>query len=265
MSLADIAPLIAPAPIGPYGKWSIVAHRNLCLGPPGHKHISGGAAFASVIAALEVETGRPLIHAAAQFLSSAKVDQPFEIVTRKIKSGRSISQVMAAIDVEGEDVANVTAALGQREDQGHSTWEIAPDLPPPDASPPVPFVRMDDSDLHSLLDMRLALDPRANPAGRACFWVRTGMTMPVPSALLALVADYLPEAIHMNIGRRAGAVSLDNVIRLVRRAATEWLLCDIQLSAVSAGIFHGRIAIFDDGGSLLATGAQSGVVRIFAD
>jgi acyl-CoA thioesterase len=260
--LADVAALIDPAPTGQEPLWRMTAHRHLCLGPPGHKHISGGATLASVISALEAETGRPLIQASAQFLSSAKAGGSFEIAIRAVESGRSISQALAAIVVAGDDVAHVTAALGEREEIGPFSWEVAPALPKPDDCPSIPFVRLDDGDLHSHLDMRLALDPRGNPTGRACFWVRTGMTTPISSALLALVADYLPEAIHMNINQRAGAVSLDNVIRIVRREATDWLLCDIQLSGVSSGMFHGRIAIFGNDGTLLATGGQSGVVQI---
>lgn len=265
MSLADIVPLIDPMSDGPNGIWRMTAHRHLCLGPIGHKHISGGAALASAITALEAETARPLICASAQFLSSAKAGESFEIAIREIKRGRSISQALAVIVGTDGDAARVTAALGQRDEIGHFVWEIAPVVPPPDACLPVPFVRKDPSDLHSHLDMRLALDPRISPMGRACFWVRTGIKTTLPSTLLALVADYLPEAIHMNIDRRAGAVSLDNVIRIVRLDATDWLLCDIQLSAISAGVFHGRIAIFGEDRNLRATGAQSGAVQILSD
>jgi acyl-CoA thioesterase II len=265
MSLADIVSLIDPKPTDQADIWCMTAHRHLCLGPPGRKHISGGAALASVVTVLEAATERPLIQASVQFLSSAQADQIFTIEIRAMKAGRSISQALAAIVVDGQDVAYVTAALGARDEIGPFAWEVAPAVPPPEACAPIPFVRNDPGDLHSHLDMRLALDPVINPMGRACFWIRTGMTEPVPSAILALVADYLPEAIHMNIGQRAGAVSLDNVIRLVRREATDWLLCDIQLGAVSAGLFHGRIAVFTQDGQLLATGGQSGAVMLLRD
>jgi acyl-CoA thioesterase II len=126
----------------------------------------------------------------------------------------------------------------------------------------VPFVRIDDGDLQSRLDIRLAGDPRANPAGHAQFWIGYDGEGPVPAAFLAVIADYLPEAIQMNIGRCADAVSLDNVIRIITRTATPWLLCDIQLEAISNGLFHGRMAIYAQDGTLLATASQSGVVRL---
>jgi acyl-CoA thioesterase II len=262
MTMADINALIDPFPSGQHGKWHMTAHRNLCLGPPEGKHLSGGAALASAVAALEAETGRPLIQASAQFLSSPAAGDRFDIEIRTMKAGRSIIQAQIAIVVAGNDAANITAALGARDEIGLFAWEIAPSVPSPEACPPFPFVRKDDGDLHSHLDMRLALDPRSSPTGRACFWIKTDAAAVIPATLLALIADYLPEAIHMNIGQRAGAVSLDNVIRIVRYMATPWLLCDIQLSAISSGLFHGRIAIFAEDGTLLATGGQSGVVRL---
>jgi acyl-CoA thioesterase II len=265
MTIADVTALIDPVPSGQHGKWHMTAHRNLCLGPPNGKHLSGGAALASAVAALEAETGRPLIQASAQFLSSPAAGDRFDIEIRTIKAGRSITQAQIAIVVAGNDAAYITATLGARDEIGPFTWETAPVIASPDACPPVPFVRKDDGDLHSQLEMRLALDPRENPTGLACFWVKADAAGVIPAKLLALIADYLPEAIHMNIGQRAGAVSLDNVIRIVRCTATPWLLCDIQLSAISKGLFHGRIAIFAQDGTLLATGGQSGVVQLLRE
>lgn len=265
MAMSDIMQLVDPVPGGQHGIWRMTAHRNLCLGPPDGKHISGGATLASAVAALEAETGRPLILASAQFLSSPAAGDQFDIEIRAMKAGRSISQAQVAVVVAGQAVAHVTAALGVRDEIGPFTWDIAPAVPTPGDCPSVPFVRRDDGDLHSHLDMRLALDPRVSSNGRACFWVKTDATSAIPAALLALIADYLPEAIHMNIGQRAGAVSLDNIVRIVGREATPWLLCDIQLSAVSAGLFHGRMAIFTQAGALLATAGQSGVVRLMPE
>jgi acyl-CoA thioesterase II len=263
MSATAIMALIDPQPTEAPNHWQMTAHRNLCLGPAGSKHISGGASLASVVETMERATGRPLIQAHAQFLAVPAAGTDFVIDLRCINQGRSITQVQAAIIADDADRAIIAATLGARGDSGSFTWERAEPPCRPDTAPPVPFVRLDDGDLHSRLDMRLALDPRYNPTGRAMFWVRAPDASPVPAAFLALIADYLPEAIHMNIGRPAGAVSLDNSIRIIRRVATPWLLCDIQLSAIADGLFHGRMAIFTEDGALVATASQSGVVRLF--
>ncbi len=262
MSAAYIMTLINPAPTGIERRWRMTAHRNLCLGPPEGKHLSGGSALASVVALLEHETERPLIQASAQFLASPTTNSLFEIILTRLQSGRSLSQAAASIMIEGKEAAIITASLGSRPSFGEFIWAVAPAVPPPETCPPVPFVRMDEGDLHSQLDIRLAGDPRVNPNGRAQFWIGYDGEGLVPAPFLTMIADYLPEAIHMNIGRRAGAVSPDNVIRIVARAATPWLLCDIRLDAISNGLFHGRMAIYAQDGALLASANQSGVVRL---
>jgi acyl-CoA thioesterase II len=262
MSAAQILSLINPVPTGVEGRWRIAAHRNLCLGPPDGKHLSGGSALASVVALLELETQRPLIQASAQFLASPAADSIFEMALTRLQSGRSISQAAASIIIDGKEAAIITASLGSRPSVGDFAWATAPEVPKPEYCPPVPFVRIDQGDLHSHLDIRLAGDPRPNPAGHAIFWIGYDGEGPVPAAFLTMIADYLPEAIHMNIGRRAGAVSLDNVIRVFKRPATSWLLCDSKLDAINDGLFHGKMAIYVQDGTLLATASQSGVVRL---
>jgi acyl-CoA thioesterase II len=124
-----------------------------------------------------------------------------------------------------------------------------------------------DGDLHRHLDMRLALDPaeegNGKVRGRMAFWVRTPEGGgPAPAAFLTLIADYLPEAINRSIGKPAGAISLDNSIRMLRRAETDWLLCVTQLGAIHDGLFHGRMTLFDEAGRVLAFAEQSGVLRV---
>jgi acyl-CoA thioesterase II len=259
-SFADLIGLIAPQLSDAPGTWTMIAHRNLCLGPPGAKHLSGGSALASAIAALQAETGKPLIQANAQFLSSPLVGQSMSITTSIAKAGRSIAQASARLVCDGQDCAMVTATLGSRDDIHPHIWANAPAVSDPETCPPVPFVRIEDGDLHSQIGMRLAHDPRGNPQGRAVFWVRTDPTIRLTAPALALIADYLPEAIHMNLGRPTGAISLDNNIRIINHIATPWLLCDIQLSAIASGLFHGRMQLFSMDGVLLAIGEQSGVI-----
>jgi acyl-CoA thioesterase II len=258
---ADIMALIAPKAGAATDTWTMTAHRNLCLGPSGAKHLSGGSALASAVSVLEAQTGMPLIQANAQFLSSPLAGQAFEIEACIAKAGRSIVQASARLVSDDQVMAHITATLGSRDDLHPHVWVSAPSVPNPESCPPVPFVRIEDGDLHNRLDMRLALDPRGAPQGRACFWVRTDPDAPLAAPGLVLIADYLPEALHMNLGRPAGAVSLDNSIRIMNRVTTPWLLCDIHLSAIASGLFHGRMQMFSESGQLLAIGEQSGVVR----
>ncbi len=242
--------------------WALRVDRNLCLGPPQFKHMSGGACTAAMISAMEQEIGKPVIQAATQFLFSPKAEEIASITVDVGRTGRSICQAQASLSVGSETTATLSAMLGTKRDIGSFAWAKFENAEIPDNCPRIPFVREDPGDLHSHLDMRLAETPGS---GGMRFWVKTPDNfLEKASAFLALIADYLPEAIHFNIGQSAGAVSLDNSVRIVRHEATDWLLCHTQLLSISDGIFHGHMNLFADNGSLLATASQSGVVRLSA-
>lgn len=260
MTTDDILALLAPRDA------SMSAHRALCVGPPGAKHMSGGACFATLLAALEAEHQRPVIQASAQFIAAPAEGTPASVTTHTLMSGRSVALARAALQVDGADRVHVQASLGSRPDIGTHGWTEMPDVPDPEQCGPIPFVREDAGDLHTHLDMRLATDfEREGAHGQMAFWIKAPEAASdgtLPSAFLALAADYLPESIHFNIGRPAGATSLDNTLRIIARPATEWVLCVTQLDAIEAGLFHGRMALHARDGALIATAAQSGVVRL---
>jgi acyl-CoA thioesterase II len=259
-TLARVTPTRAADP----GVWSLAVDRRACLGPPNGKHLSGGACTSTLIAALEAETAKPLIQASAQFTGAPPADATAQIETHVVQAGKSISLARATMRGPAGEACALLGSFGARPETGRFDWETPPLAPAPETCGRIPFVREDADDLHAQLDMRLALDERASPSGRLVFWVRAPGNFPeVASRFLALVADYVPEAIHFNIGRPAGAVSLDNTVRIVARTATPWLMCETRLSGINAGLFHGRMTIFTEAGEVLATASQSGVVRLF--
>jgi acyl-CoA thioesterase II len=257
---AILAKLCAAQAIGE-NCWQMHVDRSLCLGPPDGKHMSGGSCLAAIVQLLEDATGQPLIQASAQFLRAPPAGSDAEIVLVDLRQGRSISQASAIMRHDGAEAVRVLATLGARPSTGDHDWLIAPDVPAPDACPRLPFIRQDDGDLHTHLDMRLAIDPAEERKGRMAFWVRAPGG-PIVAAFLTLIADYLPEAINRSIGKPAGAISLDNSIRILARSNTDWLLCVTQLSAIHDGLFNGRMTIFDEAGQTLAMAEQSGVVRV---
>jgi acyl-CoA thioesterase II len=238
-----------------------VAHRTLSLGPPNRKHLSGGSTLAIAIGVLEKATHRPLVQAHAQFVAAPPCGSEFHVRIDTLRPGKSIAVARCTVFTEHGDAAYVSASLGQRDDLGTFSWAMMPEVPAPDVCPPVPFIRKDPDDLHSHLDIRLALDPRHDPKGHVCFWVKTPSNSNLTTAFVALIADYLPESIHMNTGQPFGASSLDNMVRIISLTHCDWLLCNIHLDAIASGLFHGHMEIFADDGALVAVASQSGVVQ----
>jgi acyl-CoA thioesterase II len=238
------------------GHDAFVVPRALCLGPPQAKHLSGGAGFGFAIAAMERLTGQPLISATASFTGGLQEGDRAKINAQITKAGRNIQ--FASAQIESDDLARVSAAgsFGAADTTPSVQWRWKPDAPPPLECEPLKFVRADPGDLHTHLDVRLALRPGD---GRLQLWIRPNCR--ITSSVLAAIGDYVPEALHWNLGRRVGATSLDNAIRIFGLAPCEWLFCQTQLTAVANGRFHGEMTIFAEDGSLRALAAQSGLVR----
>jgi acyl-CoA thioesterase II len=244
--------------------YQLTVSRDHCLGPQGGKHMSGGSCHGAMLAALEDATGRQIIQSSCQFIATPTPDTEVNVFVEIMRAGRSVTIAQALMIGANGLAANVIATLGDlgTANAPEAVWRHMPNVPSPKTCARVPFVREDIGDLQSLLDFRLAEQPLS---GELKMWVRVhavkGMAT---SATLAMLADYLPEALHFNLGRRVGAVSLDNSIRVVASAPCRWLLCHVRLAHVQDHRFHGDITLFNEVGDLLAIGSQSGLVRELA-
>ena len=85
---------------------------------------------------------------------------------------------------------------------------------------------------------------------------------PIDSAMLAILADFVPSGVGNALGRNAGGNSLDNTLRIRRITPTEWVLCDIRIVGVHGGFAHGAMHLFAQSGDLMATASQSLIVRV---
>lgn len=73
------------------------------------------------------------------------------------------------------------------------------------------------------------------------------------------------ESIMQALGIPAGGNSLDNTLRVAKLVQTEWVLCDVQMHAISHGFGHGLVHLWAEDGTLLATASQSCIVRTWSD
>lgn len=255
----------------PY-RWYLPVEDRLCVGPPGQKFLFGGVGLGAAITALERTTGRPCVWATSQYLSFANPPSIIDIDVRSPVVGKNITQARVLAHVKEREIFTTNAAVGERDsDQSHQ-WIAMPDVPPPDDCPPMPRFDETSEDLHAFLDMRVAqgrYSPRRqieggrSQDGRVVLWGRSKTGAPVDSAMLAIINDFVPSGTSHALGLPAGANSLDNTLRIRKIVETEWVCCDIQIEGVHNGFVHGRSAMFADDGTLMATGSQSGIIRIF--
>jgi acyl-CoA thioesterase len=170
--------------------------------------------------------------------------------------------------VDGEEILTVNAALGYRPDQPIATWAQPPTVPPPLASPARPIIDEHRGTLIDRIETRLALGRQGDELdgthahhGRSALWCRMPGGLDPSSASLAVLGDFMPSGIGFALGVNGGGTSLDNTIRVLHLAPTEWVLCDIEVYGVANGYGHGRAHLWAEDGTLLGTASQSVVVR----
>ncbi len=252
-------------------RWYLPVTPNVTVGPPGKAFLFGGAGMSAAIRAMEQTCQRPVIWATAQYLSFARTDSIVDFDVREVTRGNTISQVRVAAHIGDQEILTVNAALGYREGASDQ-WRKAPAVPPPDECQPVKHWRGGGESIHARFETRLAsgrypsqkIEGGRSDDGRLVTWVRSRQGLVATSDLLAVIADFVPQATSHALGYHAGGNSLDNTVRFGRITPTDWILCDIRIEAIENAITHGSIHLFSPDGVLMATCSQSLILRVHA-
>ena len=270
-------PFIPVEPTERPGHYRLIVPKNLCVGLPDRLFMFGGVGLASALAAVEHFTGRPTVWAAAQYLSYAKPGTELDLEVIVPVAGKFNSQarvITRARNPDGSDqeIIAVNAALGSRPDSPHLQWAEMPAVPPPEDCREMQIRwQRDPDDMNSQWERRIAYGSFGRERGTeppskdgiSRLWVRpSNPDLPIDRLVLAVMADFLPAGVGNALGANAGGNSLDNTIRYMNFVPTEWVLADIRIHAVHAGFAHGRVHLFAQDGTLLATASQSLIVRI---
>lgn len=251
----------------PY-RWALPVTPGLCTGGG---FLFGGCGLGAAIEALEGTTGRPVVWAAAQYLSYANPPSVVDIDVVVAVNGHQITQARAVGHVADREVFTVNAALGDRPLEHSGQWESMPLVQPPDDSPPRAYRKRVDDSIMQRLDVRLAagrdvLDLDGTPGDGTCsLWARMPELLDVSTAALGILGDYVPFGVGQTLGLPAGGNSLDNTLRVYRVVPTEWVLLDVQVHAIQHGFAHGRVHLWAEDGTLMATASQSCIVRFWRD
>jgi acyl-CoA thioesterase-2 len=241
----------------------------VCVGPPAERFMLGGVGLAAAIRVMEQRGQRSIAWATAQFVSFARASRIVDLEFARVRSGQRLTQATVTARAEGELLFHVSGALVAKGKASSQDWISAPDVPTPDECPEGLHWRADDGGLHGRLEIRVAKgrygrDRIGAPEsdGRLILWVRSREPVALDCALLAVVADLLPNGIGNALGLNAGGSSLDNTIRIIRLTPTKWILAEISIQTLDSGLGHGDVRMFAEDGCLLAVASQSLIVRI---
>lgn len=225
-----------------------------CIGPPASQFMMGGVGLASMIAAMESITGRPLISATSQYLSLVRNGDVLHIDVELPSVGRTVSQARAIARVGERDVAFASAALGARTAEPDTQFVAMPEVPPPEDCKLVPLEFPELDNLYAVLRKRRAFV--SDLAGHSATWIGPVDGYDMTSALLAMIADFPPGTFH----RTRGSASLDNNVRVLQRHPCRWILLEVQMAGIASGMMHAVTRLFAEDGTLLAVAGQSAAV-----
>jgi acyl-CoA thioesterase II len=241
----------------------------VCVGPPAERFMLGGVGLAAAIQAMERRCQRSIAWATAQFVSFARAPQIVDLEFTPLRWGQRLTQAMVIARSESQLLFHVSGALVAKGENSSRDWISAPDVRAPDECPEGMHWRADDDGLHGRLEIRVAKgrygrDRIGAPEsdGRLIIWVRPREPAAIDCALLAVIADLLPNGIGNALGLNAGGSSLDNTIRIIRLTQTKWILVEISIQALDSGLGHGGVRIYAEDGRLMALASQSLIVRI---
>ncbi len=262
-------PFIPLEPTADPLRFRLLVERELCVGPEHHVFMFGGVGLACAVEAAKRVTGRELIWATAQYLSYARPGSVLDVDVRLPVQGHNVTQAVINLHCGDDVIISATAALGERPGNPAHQWFDLPALPRPEDCIEWAAWNNQAGTLMRRLEIRVAPDSaalrprdgRPDPSGRMQMWMRTRTGAPVNATLLALLGDFVPTGAGVALGLQGGGNSLDNTLRLRAVVPTEWVLCDIQMSAADRGFAHGHLRLFAEDGTLMATASQSLVLR----
>ena len=242
-----------PKPTEDPNRFCLEVTQPALVGPPERQFLMGGVSLASAICAMEQAADRPLIWAAAQFLSGGGPNDVVDIEVALPVIGGKITQARTTSRIGDRTVVTVTASLGGRDDRPTAVFAQMPDVPAPQDCQQKNSVQHCAGDLHTRFERRTAY--QSDDKGIERLWFRPTQGEAVSAGLLAIIADFLAGGHSVS----SGSSSLDNTLRIHNIVETEWVLLDTQFSGFAAGAFHGHTHLFaQDGTLLLATAGPNG-------
>lgn len=250
-------------------RWYLPITEEVAVGWSGDLFMFGGIGLAASVTALERTCGRPVVWAAAQYLSYARPPSVLDLDVWTPAQGRTVTQARVVGHVHDREVITVNAALGAKPGAASEQWLAPADAPPPEACRIPSQDPREHVGLHARLDIRAAAGrfrpdqpPEGrSPDGRVVFWAKPRTAHPIDAGMLALIADYLPSCVMNVMGPTTVVNSLDNTIRFGPIEPTEWALCEVRVELLHAGFAHGTMHLFSERGRLMAIASQSMILR----
>lgn len=224
----------------------------------------GGTGLAVSVMAMQAATGRDVLWATTQFVSSPSSGTEIDWTVDLLADGRRTSQLLVRATA-GETVAFVAlGAVGTGKDDGLTGQyrEMPEATPPEDGRPWGEFATTVDPQSWTLkIDLREADLLGSGPTTSTALWARRRDGLPFTPAAIAFAADFVPLGVARSAGKIGAGSSLDNSMRFRPGESTEWVLLEVRGDFASGGYGHGTVLVWGQDGTLVATGSQTAAMK----
>lgn len=247
------------------GRRSVLEVRPELVNPGGALY--GGAAVATAVTLMESLTDRFVVWTTVQFVASCGVGEILEMDTVVSAAGRRTSQLRVVATVAGREIFVALGALGTARPGGlDGQWEVMPDVSPPQDSEPLTWSapsgwQPPESSHLDLGERRVAVPEGPAEVNRLLVWSRMKDHPSASPAMMGWQADMLGMAVAQARPGITGGTSLDNTIRFGRPVESDWVLVDMRAHAMVDGYGHGTVHLWSEAGVLVATAAQTCIMR----
>lgn len=224
----------------------------------------GGTALAAAVAVTEMATDRPVVWSTVQFVSNeVQVGQHIDVTVEVLASGHRTSQVRTTARHRDQ---LVFAAMGSnalpKADAVTGVFPVMPAVPPPEECGPM-VLNLPTGPVETRgrnPDMRIV---RRVPGEREMLMWSRVVGRPATAAVQGYVADYVPMAVVNAAGRIGAGISLDNTLRTVASADTEWVLVQLIAHAAAGGFGTGEALLWSEDGTFLGVASQTSTAFAF--
>jgi acyl-CoA thioesterase II len=230
--------------------------------------LHGGAGLALAVEAAQASVGRPVVTATAQYLGFVEPPSPVRIKVNIEVSGHQLTQAQSTVVAGDREILRASVTLGARTFPASNRRRLMPEVPPPERWPELAPLLTRTGSLSDVCEFRLAFGrPRqawdGTPgSGCSASWCRLpGGVRQLSAGDVALFSDFPLQPLSDAIGKATTGTSLDNGIRIVEMAPSEWVLSEASVEAVAGGLGHVVTRLWTQDGTLLAVAAQTLALR----
>lgn len=241
------------------------------LGPGLVRHdgaLYGGTGLAASVMAFQAASGRDVLWATTQFVSSPQLGTELRWEVEVLAEGKRSAQLQLRAAHDGGVAFTALGSAGIGRDSGLTgQWRTMPRVAEPDDARPWDPMRGTNAHPQS---WSLHVDLREAPfldeeVAATALWARRVDRRPFTPAAIAFAADFVPLGVARAAGKLGAGSSLDNSLRFRPGSTTEWILLELYGDFASGGYGHGEVLVWGQDGTLVASGSQSAAMKYLFD